>query len=334
MRDQFHLIQFLQALQPTYEATRASLLSRNPLPTLDLDLQQLNSEEIRLSTMSAIPTMVGTDIVAAVQPPRSPITYYSCHKTGHIAYKCPNQVPDSPKYSSVKCNYCHAIGHTIDKCRKRQRVNSRQPHQPNTSSVVVVTEGSSSVSPVSEPSISLSEFQNLISQLKSGNYSSALSETAGTSNWLFDSGCCNHMTYDSNCLSYHTTPTPAPIIHTTDGSCIHVNNIGHVSTPSLTLPHTYYIPNLTLNLIYVGQLCDLGFELHFYLSGCVVQDPKTGKTIGIGHKRGRMFEFVSLHLPSGYLSSQDAATTSLTGSLSPFELWHHRLGHVSSSVLT
>ncbi|XP_050888819.1 uncharacterized protein LOC127093974 [Lathyrus oleraceus] len=47
--DHLHLIQVLMALRPEYEVVRASLLHRNPLPSLDTAIQEIIFEETRLN---------------------------------------------------------------------------------------------------------------------------------------------------------------------------------------------------------------------------------------------------------------------------------------------
>jgi hypothetical protein len=44
-----HLIQVLMALQPEYEYVRASLLHRDPLPSLNIVIQEIIFEETRLN---------------------------------------------------------------------------------------------------------------------------------------------------------------------------------------------------------------------------------------------------------------------------------------------
>uniref|UniRef100_A0A2N9GCA0 CCHC-type domain-containing protein n=1 Tax=Fagus sylvatica TaxID=28930 RepID=A0A2N9GCA0_FAGSY len=107
--------------------------------------------------------------------------------------------------------------------------------------------------------------------------------------------------------------------------------LGSVSTSTLSLSDTYLIPNLTLNLISVGQLCELGFDLWFGSSGCRVQDPRTNQVLGTGRRVGRMFELTSLHLPS--TSTPPPSHVAHTASVFPLSLWHLRLGHVSVQKL-
>ena len=57
----------------------------------------------------------------------------------------------------------------------------------------------------------------------------------------------------------------------------------------------------------------------------VVQDSQTGQIVGTAHKVGRLFELISLHLPSSRLSAS-AISEQSTSSLA---LWHSRLDHAS-----
>jgi hypothetical protein len=176
----------------------------------------------------------------------------------------------------------------------------------------------------------MTDVEAIIQQVlaKSGtSHSTALSVTPGTSSWFFDSACCNHMTSDPTIFSSISSTSHTPTIHTADGSQMPVTHIGHVSTSHISLPETYLIPALTLNLISVGQLCELGLTITFSSSGCQVQDPQTGQILGIGRKNGRLFELINLRLPSHLTSlARSAASTSST---TAFSLWHSRLGHVS-----
>jgi hypothetical protein len=115
------------------------------------------------------------------------------------------------------------------------------------------------------------------------------------------------------------------LIHTANGSTMNVKNIGTISTHSLSLPEVFHMPELSFNLIFVGQLCELGYKLVFYFFGVHVQDPRMNQTLGTGRRIGRMFELSSLRLPTTSIS---AAVPSSSPSLA---LWHSRLGHASVS---
>lgn len=95
---------------------------------------------------------------------------------------------------------------------------------------------------------------------------------------------------------------------------------------NLRLPNTYLVPKLNFNLISIGQLCDLGYEITFSSSGCRVHDPQTRKLMGSGRKIGRLYELTELHIPIE--SNICAATTD-----SSIQPWHRCLAHSSIGKL-
>ena len=120
---------------------------------------------------------------------------------------------------------------------------------------------------------------------------------AKSQTWLFDSACCNHMTPHSSLFS-KLDPAPHPLnIHIADGSTMHGNSLGFVSTSNLSVSGVFHIPDLSYNLCSVGQLAELGYHLIFYYSGCIVQDLRTGQELGTGPRVGRMFLVDNFHLP-------------------------------------
>ena len=123
-------------------------------------------------------------------------------------------------------------------------------------------------------------------------------------------------------------PAPYPLnIHIADGSTMHGNSLGFVSTSNLSVPRVFHVPDLSYNLCSVGQLAKLGYRLIFYYSGCIMQDPRTGQELGTGPRVGRTFPVDNLHLPHVAPISVAAAVTSLPS----LALWHSHLGHASSS---
>ena len=139
--------------------------------------------------------------------------------------------------------------------------------------------------------------------------SPALSVTSSNKSWLLDLVCCNHMTPHAFHFSQKTPLAHSLIIYTPDSSHMSVSHIGTVSSPNLTIPDIYLVPKLFFNLLFVGQLCELGLDLHFSNHGVDVQDPLTSKLLGTGRKIRRLFELCNLQIPSHMVSSSVAATT-------------------------
>ena len=73
------------------------------------------------------------------------------------------------------------------------------------------------------------------------------------------------------------TPLAHPIsIYTIDGTPMLVSHKGTISSPNLSLSDTFHIPKLSLNLLSLGQPCELGVDILFTNHGVDVQDPWTG----------------------------------------------------------
>ena len=123
-------------------------------------------------------------------------------------------------------------------------------------------------------------------------------------------------------------PLEHPIpIYTTDGTPMPVSHKGTITSPCLSLSDTFHIPKLSLNLLSIGQLCELGINLLFTNHGVDVQDPRTGQVLGTGRKVGHMFEVHDLKIPS---QVDFVVTTIVTPSL---DLCYALLGHPSLSRL-
>ena len=123
--------------------------------------------------------------------------------------------------------------------------------------------------------LSPTELQEIIAQAvrmaSNASLSTALSVLLGKSQtWLFYSTCCNHVTPHSSLFS-KLDPAPYPLnIHIADGSTMHGNSLGFVSTFNLSVLGVFHVPDLSYNLCSVGQLAELGYRLIFYYSRCIV----------------------------------------------------------------
>uniref|UniRef100_A0A7N2KXZ2 Retrovirus-related Pol polyprotein from transposon TNT 1-94 n=1 Tax=Quercus lobata TaxID=97700 RepID=A0A7N2KXZ2_QUELO len=322
IRDEFRLYEFLMSLHKDFEPIRGQLLNCSPAPSLDTAVNELVREEARLATLQA----QNKFNVLAITPSTPLIEQ-------------PQQSSDSSGFNNRRkqtnkkvCNYCKRSGHIIETCYRRNKsiaaVANTEPTPPMTSTSA---ESQSSGSTIN---LSPTELQEIIAQAvrMAGNasLSTALSVLPSKSQtWFFDSACCNHMTPHSSLFS-KLDPAPHPLnIHITDGSTMHGNSLGFVSTSNLSVPGVFNVPDLSYNLCSVGQLAELGYRLIFYYSGCIVQDPRTGQELGTGPRVGRMFPLENLHLPPVAPVSVAAAAAAVS-SLPSLALWHSRLGHAPS----
>ena len=241
------------ALRPEYEAVRASLLHRHPRPTLDMAIQEIIFEETPLNLNK---TPHSEMALAANRPSHQKFGNHICKNYNHIGHtfaNCP----------IVECRYCHGLSHIL---RIAQLVlhdklvgslNFSMSRSWDLPVIAASTDGSTG--------ITMSDLEALLKQVISSNSHAAMSVTPANSHWLFDSACCNYMTTNINLLSSTTHVSCLPPIHTTNGTQMNITHTGHASTSNHSLPETYYILNLALNLISVGQVCEKGLNINFPL---------------------------------------------------------------------
>ncbi|XP_030942055.1 uncharacterized protein LOC115967115, partial [Quercus lobata] len=257
IRDEFRLYEFLMSLHKDFEPIRGQLLNRSPAPSLDTAVNELVREEARLATLQAQNKLNVLAITPSAPPLEQP------QQSGESSGSSNRRKQTYKKF----CNYCKRPGHTIETCYRRSKstaaVANTEPTPPMAS---ISAESQSSGSTIN---LSPTELQEIIAQAvrMAGNasLSTALSVLPGKSQtWLFDSACCNHMTPHSSLFS---KLDPALNIHIADGSTMHGNSLGFVSTSNLSVPGVFHVPDLSYNLCSVGQLAELGYRLIFDYSG-------------------------------------------------------------------
>ncbi|RVW75057.1 Retrovirus-related Pol polyprotein from transposon RE2 [Vitis vinifera] len=229
IRDEFRLYEFLMSLHKDFEPIRGQLLNRSPAPSLDTAVNELVREEARLATLQAqnkLNVLAITPSTPLIEQPQ---------QLGDFSGSSNRRKQTNKKF----CNYCKRPGHTIETCYRRNKstaaVANTAPTPPMVSTSV---ESQSSGSTIN---LSSTELQEIIAQAvrMAGNasLSTALSVLPSKSQtWLFDSACCNHMTPHSSLFS-NLDPAPHPLnIHIADGSTMHGNSLGFVSTSNLSVP--------------------------------------------------------------------------------------------------
>ncbi|GAV82912.1 hypothetical protein CFOL_v3_26363, partial [Cephalotus follicularis] len=169
-RDKLRLTQFLMALRDDFEPTRASILNRQPLLSLETALSELISEETRLLSITSQQSPFIIAATSSAPPHRSD----NCRRP--------------------RCTHCHRIGHTVKTCYD---IVGRPPGKStglkNAAATTTAPSGSEFSSQIHQ--LSTTDLEALLNQVMSRTGSSAMSATLGNT-WLIDSACCNHMTSD------------------------------------------------------------------------------------------------------------------------------------------
>ena len=256
-------------LRDEFELARSHILHQDPLSTVSQAIHKLVDNETRLQTepssiqtmVLATPTIV-SQTVAPVFPFVSSPIYVSKGKGNNVRRH-------NNKKSLLICSFCKNKGHYVETCYTHQRI--LQNTGALTQSELSAMDSHSKSGPAS--SLPIADLQDTVNQVhlpSSSASNTALSTISGTSpTWLLDFTCCNHMTSSPDVVPSHTS-TSLPTIYTANGSPMHVSHLGNVSTPALSVSNVYQILKLTHNLLFVGQLTELGFSLTFSSTGVVV----------------------------------------------------------------
>ncbi|KAM2129542.1 hypothetical protein ACFX1R_009206 [Malus domestica] len=299
------LMQFLMGLNDSYSAVRGQLLLMNPLPTVRQAYASISQEEKQRSLASS---RVTTDVAAmAVRQPSS---------------KSSNRKP-------LHCTHCDQDYHTIDTCYQLHgyppghRLHKVKPQKGNQRPKK--DRGSSSANHVSENAATKEELQSVMSGLSDAQFQQILQIMNGQSReeqphanvaktglsnsplhlhrWIIDSGATDHITSSPELL--------------TGG--VKNKNMSHVLLPSGEQARILSIGHVPLSST---------FKLQDVLCVPTFKDLTTRTVIGLGKQRGGLYYLVALAPDQSKFPRRFCNLV-----LSPTELWHRRLGHLSSSRL-
>ncbi|KAL6325124.1 hypothetical protein AAG906_022691 [Vitis piasezkii] len=242
--------QFLMKLRAEYETTRAGLLNRNPVPTLDICLGELLQEEQKWDERLHSEIV---NVAYAAGRGKGQIQCYSCKEFGHIATSC----------TKPYCHYCRKRGHIIKECpihpqnRQAQAFQAAVQATPPTSQAVLTPE--------------------MVQQMIISGFSAFGLQGNGkkvSSPWFVDSGASNHITGQSESLLNVRSYNGPQYIQIANGNHLPIDAVGDIG-PSFQ--NVFVSPGLSANLISVGKLVDNNSNVSISRGGCLVQDQVSGR---------------------------------------------------------
>ncbi|OMO83306.1 Integrase, catalytic core [Corchorus capsularis] len=363
LREEQKLVQFLMALRNEFEQLRGSILHRSPLPTVHSVVSELIAEETRLKT----PTLpiVNTQAVLMASSQLRPTNMNSlvrgtqriaidecgyCHEKGHWKKDCPKKNKSRGILPHPSQGFQHgrgaartmplprqnsALATTVSECEPKQITYGGNVNHDDLESIVA-RQVQQYMGSCIRTDLATANF-SAMSVADQGTNKILPSPPSGNSPWILDSGASHHMTSNSSFLENCSHLSQPIDIHIANGSSMQVSKVGSITTKSYPLgkfyvPNVLYAPQLSVNLLSVGQLADFGCDIWFSDIFCVVQDRHTGKQIGIGRREGGLYVLDFLFVPQIQQNFAMSAFV-LDKNSSSFHLWHSRLGHVSSSRL-
>ncbi|KAL4561341.1 hypothetical protein LXL04_033506 [Taraxacum kok-saghyz] len=333
-RDTDMLHKFLMGLHSDYFSTlRSSILSQDPLPSLDKAFQLVVQDE-RVRTAQASfedkpPEVLGFSVRANLnkgrgrggdRPDKSHLSCSHCKKTGHESSNC-FELVGYPEWweDRSKNDGGGRGGRSGGRGRGNARANSLSMH-----STVAGHNGGSNTnaSPLLFTAEQWKALTGLMSTSKipdehlNGKFQKRL--------WIIDSGVTHHVTGDATWLT-NTRKIPGCLVGLPNNKKVVATHEGSVQlSDKITLKRVLLVPQLNCNLILVSQLNDdMKCVAHFDSYMCAIQD-RSRRLIGTGVRRDGLY----------YFGKGDSILhVSANGATSTLELWHKRMGHPSEKVV-
>ena len=144
------------------------------------------------------------------------------------------------------------------------------------------------------------------------------------------------MTSDQSELASCKPVIDGASVQTADGTSCHITHQGSICNSRFSVPNISFVPQLSMNLLSVGQIADHNCFVGFDDSSCFVQDRRSGAVIGTGRRRRgapSLYLLDTLHLPSSTVAPPPVSFAASVSTAS-FAQWHHRLGHLCGSRLS
>ncbi|CAJ2668236.1 unnamed protein product [Trifolium pratense] len=146
--------------------------------------------------------------------------------------------------------------------------------------------------------------------------------------WILDTGATDHISFHFQSFTSFKSIKPVPV-SLPNGNKILASISGTVQlTPTLVLHNVLYIPEFCVNLVSVAKLTNSN-NCCLQITDCVchIVQNNSKKTIGTANLVGGLYVIAA----SPSLANKNSCNSVFTDS---FDVWHMRLGHVSSSGLS
>ncbi|KAJ3476999.1 hypothetical protein NLI96_g10770 [Meripilus lineatus] len=218
-----------------------------------------------------------------------------------------------------ECRYCHAKGHWISQCRKREEDEKKKNSGSSANLTVNLQDvGSRSV----------------------GQVYMARGSSAASAEIILDCGATSHMFCDRSLFTHYTPSPNSETISVGDGHPIPVAGSGIVKwesrlpngTHTIILRNVQHIPLLATNLVSLGTLQREGATFVSVGEGISVklrgQELFRGKLTGTS---GTLYH-IDRYLP-GREGEGNGEVAFVTGSSGSLRLWHRRLGHINLDAI-
>ena len=162
------------------------------------------------------------------------------------------------------------------------------------------------------------------------NTMSANVSKCGDNVWYVDLGASNHMTNHGEWFKEMQTLQNPGYVETGDDTTHPIAHKGNVPLALQDgnvkyLANVLHIPNITKNLVSIGQMVEQGLQVRFNSDGLYVEEYKKNEKLVVqGKKVGKMFT-LDVNVPEMNV----AMFAQGVGVVADVEIWHKQIGHVN-----
>ncbi|XP_026416018.1 uncharacterized protein LOC113311392 [Papaver somniferum] len=306
----------LSSLKPEYESLRSTILMSADLPSLSSVCATVHREETRKKVMNPV-SKCTVDLDAAESS-----ALLSSRDDKRRAMDKNSRAKG--KREVFHCDHCNKIGHTKDRCWDIYPHLKANFDKDNLARAAVADNSSFTIDQLKDFFHQLGNTNERKANHTSGNLLAFLTTPVSNRHiWIIDSGATDHMANDPSSV-YAFIRSSHKNVSVANGSIAPVMGSGKVHFfPDCSPSNALVVPSFPTQLLSVGQIINsLNCDVTSTPTSVIFQDRKTKKTIGRG-----IFSH-GLYL----LRSSDMAC--LTHRSTPQFLYHQRLGHPSSRVLS
>jgi len=355
------LMQFLIGLNDSYKEIRGQILLLNPLP----DVRQAYSSIIQEEKQHSLNDTQETAETAALAVQQDALTALAV-RSGQGASSRSNTFNRKP----LHCSYCdnnhhvrdtcwklhgYPLGHPKHKANRFNRQGSRPPYNKSAHpSANYVKEGPTRQEMQSVMNgFSDLQFQQILSIMNNNGTDQSPQPQANVvvtspsllqapyrlPRLILDNGATDHITSPNLLVnSCQNSILPPVIMPSREQAPITSTGTLPLNSAFSLKKNVLGVPSFKVNLMSISRVTrGLKCSITFFPYWCILQDLATKTTIGLGKQRGGLYYLVALASPTltpKFQSSAAIATKSFCSHVISFtELWHRRLGHLSSSRL-
>lgn len=170
------------------------------------------------------------------------------------------------------------------------------------------------------------QWRKLMNLLNGGASTSTekLSGKSYVSSWILDTGASHHLTSKYDLLTSVREMSLVLVILADGRERVSVKEGSIVLGSHLVLKSVYFVEELTMDLISIGQLMDENkCVVQLANQFLVVQDRVSRMVIGAGKRESGTFHFCGIEFVGSVKTRDDKL----------YELWQHRMGHPSAQVV-